>query len=463
MGTVLAVVDILAADKVTGQPVSYERRGPAAWLTIDRPEARNALNAAVRDGLWRGVRRFNADDAPVLVLTGAGDQAFCAGGDLKEMAADALEVPPPDFLPLFGRNIDVPKPTIAAVNGVAYAGGFLLAQSATCASPPSTPGSPSPRSGSAGARRGPRRCPGSSRPASPWRSCSPATRSPPSGRTRSAWSTASCPTAELATAVQELAERIAANAPLSVLAAKRTVRLVARAAAGRGVPRRPSGSGSRSTTARTPRRARPRSPRSGHPPGRGGDRCPPTSMGCWRDLADETDGGARPGRRAGPGALARAHARAGLDGRGPGDPPGVLRRDRGLGGHRSGPTSGPRRPARCCWATRSRARSPAATAAMPPADALAGSAAHGPATWPRSAGWTPGAGAVVRTGHQRRPSRSPGGSWRPGRTARTSTTRSAWRARRPRGYDVARLGVEQPPVHFRRTAVRSRSPASGSC
>jgi enoyl-CoA hydratase/carnithine racemase len=44
------------------------------------------------------------------------------------MAATSLEIPPPDFLPQFGRNIDVPKPTIAAVNGVAYAGGFLLAQ-----------------------------------------------------------------------------------------------------------------------------------------------------------------------------------------------------------------------------------------------------------------------------------------------------------------------------------------------
>src|SRR5260370_41785023 len=44
------------------------------------------------------------------------------------MADAGLRVPPPDFLPLFGRNIDVAKPTIAAVNGVAYAGGFLLAQ-----------------------------------------------------------------------------------------------------------------------------------------------------------------------------------------------------------------------------------------------------------------------------------------------------------------------------------------------
>jgi enoyl-CoA hydratase/carnithine racemase len=108
--------------------VRYEREGPVAWVTIDRPDARNALNEAVRTGLFEAVARFNDDDAAVLVLTGAGDRAFCAGGDLKEMAELALEVPPPDFMPIFGRNVTVEKPTIAAVNGVAFAGGFLLAQ-----------------------------------------------------------------------------------------------------------------------------------------------------------------------------------------------------------------------------------------------------------------------------------------------------------------------------------------------
>jgi enoyl-CoA hydratase/carnithine racemase len=109
--------------------ISYEVVDGVAWLTINRPQARNALNAAVRQGLFDTVRRFNGDDsAKVLVLTGAGDKAFCAGGDLKEMAETALSVPPPDFAPQFGRNIEVVKPTIAAVNGVAFAGGFLLAQ-----------------------------------------------------------------------------------------------------------------------------------------------------------------------------------------------------------------------------------------------------------------------------------------------------------------------------------------------
>lgn len=109
--------------------VRYEVTDRVAWLTIDRPDSRNALSREVRDGLWNGFRRFNDDaSAEVLVLTGAGDKAFCAGGDLKEMATAGLQVPPPDFLPFPGRNIEVEKPTIAAVNGVAFAGGFALAQ-----------------------------------------------------------------------------------------------------------------------------------------------------------------------------------------------------------------------------------------------------------------------------------------------------------------------------------------------
>jgi enoyl-CoA hydratase/carnithine racemase len=109
--------------------VKYEIDDQVAWMTIDRPEARNALSKAVRDGLWEGFRRFADDeDAAVLVLTGAGEKAFCAGGDLKEMSSTSLRVPPPDFLPYLQRTVKTDKPVIAAVNGVAFAGGFLLAQ-----------------------------------------------------------------------------------------------------------------------------------------------------------------------------------------------------------------------------------------------------------------------------------------------------------------------------------------------
>src|SRR6201996_4761318 len=110
--------------------VIYERAADGvAWLTINRPEARNALSKGVRDGLWEGFRRFADDgDAAVLILTGAGDKAFCAGGDLKEMSDTALKIPPKDFIVHLGRTVQVKKPVIAAVNGYAFAGGFLLAQ-----------------------------------------------------------------------------------------------------------------------------------------------------------------------------------------------------------------------------------------------------------------------------------------------------------------------------------------------
>ncbi len=114
---------------MSGNEVLWEKDGPVAWMTINRPEARNAMNKAVREGLWEGFRRFAADEgAAVLVLTGAGDEVFSAGGDLKEMAELKLEIPPPDYAPYLGRNIEMPKPVIAAVNGLAWAGGFLLAQ-----------------------------------------------------------------------------------------------------------------------------------------------------------------------------------------------------------------------------------------------------------------------------------------------------------------------------------------------
>jgi enoyl-CoA hydratase/carnithine racemase len=100
-----------------------------AVITLNRPEARNALGRDIRDGLFAAWARFEQDSAlRVAILTGAGEKAFCAGGDLKEMTERQLTVPPRDMFPVPGDNIEVTKPTIAAVNGVAFAGGWMIAQ-----------------------------------------------------------------------------------------------------------------------------------------------------------------------------------------------------------------------------------------------------------------------------------------------------------------------------------------------
>lgn len=110
--------------------VRYEMTADGiAVITIDRPEQRNALSAEVRAGLFSAFERFEADPAArVAILTGSGDKAFCAGGDLKEMVEKRLQVPPRDMFPAIYDNIHLSKPTIAAVNGVAFAGGWLIAQ-----------------------------------------------------------------------------------------------------------------------------------------------------------------------------------------------------------------------------------------------------------------------------------------------------------------------------------------------
>lgn len=217
---------------------TYELIGPVAWLTINRPESRNALSRDVREGLFEGIRRFTNDKAAkVLVLTGAGDKAFCAGADLKEMAETSLQIPPEDFLPEFGRNIEVDKPTIAAVNGVAYAGGFLLAQNCDLCVAAETAqfGITEVKVG-----RG-----------SPWAVPLPWLIAPrvamqivltgdPIDASRAyelGLVNKVVPLGELKDATQRLAEGIAANAPLSVMASKKTVRLIAECSLGEAYDR----------------------------------------------------------------------------------------------------------------------------------------------------------------------------------------------------------------------------------
>lgn len=109
--------------------ILYEVQGTTAIITINRPEARNAINEEVRLGLFEALRRFEQDAGlRCAILTGAGDKAFCAGMDLKMMAAMPNQPLPPGYLPVIGQSVQLTKPTICAVNGVAAAGGWLFAQ-----------------------------------------------------------------------------------------------------------------------------------------------------------------------------------------------------------------------------------------------------------------------------------------------------------------------------------------------
>ena len=112
------------------EAVLFEDRGDGiAIITLNRPEQRNALGRDIREGLFAAWDRFERDPAlRVAILTGAGDKAFCAGGDLKEMVERQLAVPPRDMFPVPGDTVELSKPTIAAVNGVAFAGGWMIAQ-----------------------------------------------------------------------------------------------------------------------------------------------------------------------------------------------------------------------------------------------------------------------------------------------------------------------------------------------
>ena len=110
--------------------VLFEARADGiAIITLNRPDARNALSAEIRQGLRAAWDQFERDPSlRVAILTVSGDKAFCAGGDLKAMVADGMQVPPRDFFPIPYDSIELSKPTIAAVNGVAFAGGWMIAQ-----------------------------------------------------------------------------------------------------------------------------------------------------------------------------------------------------------------------------------------------------------------------------------------------------------------------------------------------
>jgi enoyl-CoA hydratase/carnithine racemase len=120
-------------DDVTGALVLRDDRGPAAWLTLNRPLARNALSMALMEALIDAIDEVAADDAVrAVVIAGAGP-AFCAGHDLKELRA----TPTRQFYEavfeccsaLMLRIVSLKKPVIARVHGIATAAGCQLVAS----------------------------------------------------------------------------------------------------------------------------------------------------------------------------------------------------------------------------------------------------------------------------------------------------------------------------------------------
>ena len=113
--------------------VHYERRAAAAILTIDRPERRNAVDRDTAAELYARFQQFSADDgARVLIVTGAGGEAFCAGADLKAMNNPVSSRATGDHTvsiegPMGFTRAHSPKPTIAAIDGWCVAGGLEIA------------------------------------------------------------------------------------------------------------------------------------------------------------------------------------------------------------------------------------------------------------------------------------------------------------------------------------------------
>jgi enoyl-CoA hydratase len=115
-----------------GSAVLYEKKDSIGIITLNRPERMNAISVEVwnaLDDIWTTVD--NDDEVRVLVITGAGEKAFCAGMDLKQQAE--LSAMGKDIIkevkdPYMKNMRKVKKPIIAAVNGIAAAGGFLIAE-----------------------------------------------------------------------------------------------------------------------------------------------------------------------------------------------------------------------------------------------------------------------------------------------------------------------------------------------
>jgi enoyl-CoA hydratase/carnithine racemase len=108
--------------------IQTERKGRAFMVIINRPEVHNAVDAETAGLLWQAVESFRHDESlDVLILTGAGGLAFCAGADLNDVDRLLARPGAREYGPLgISRITELPKTTIAAINGYCLAGGDYL-------------------------------------------------------------------------------------------------------------------------------------------------------------------------------------------------------------------------------------------------------------------------------------------------------------------------------------------------
>lgn len=112
---------------MTKDIVLHERRGAAFWITLNRPEKRNAINNDLLAGVSAGIAAAVADpDMRCIVLTGAGDKAFCAGGDLQPGGGFNFDFSAPRsaYGDLLRQAKECPLPILVVVNGACVAGGM---------------------------------------------------------------------------------------------------------------------------------------------------------------------------------------------------------------------------------------------------------------------------------------------------------------------------------------------------
>ncbi|MBI2855500.1 MAG: enoyl-CoA hydratase/isomerase family protein [Chloroflexi bacterium] len=116
---------------LTTTTVKYEKRDRVAWVTLNRPEAMNALNSEIQRGIREALQEAEQDDdVLVVIMIGEGGRAFSAGADLKARAASDASAPPVTQSRLsYGQSdmLQFRKPIIAAIDGYCLAGGLQLA------------------------------------------------------------------------------------------------------------------------------------------------------------------------------------------------------------------------------------------------------------------------------------------------------------------------------------------------